>query len=95
MLKNLMPTSGIYSPNRYSNLNKEELDCLKVLSNNENIIILESDKGNTIVILNRCDYVDRMKELLSDSLKFQVTGLNNDNILRNLTNVRASFKGCS
>ena len=33
-----------------------------------------------------------MKELLSDSLKFQVTGLNNDNILRNLTNVRASFK---
>ena len=27
------------SPNRYSNLNKEELDCLKVLLNNENIII--------------------------------------------------------
>ena len=81
------------SPNRYSNLSKEEFECLKTLSNNKNIIIQKSDKGNAVVILNRSDYVDRMNEMLSDSSKFQKTNLNDKNILRHLTNVRKSFKG--
>ena len=81
------------SPNKFSNLSKEEFDCLKSLSDNKDLIIQKSDKGNAVVILNRCDYVERMNDLLSDSSKFRVANLDNGNILRHLTNVRKTFKG--
>ena len=37
-----------YSPNKNSNLTKEEFDCLKALSNKKDIVIQKSDKGNAI-----------------------------------------------
>ena len=64
-----------YSPHKYSNLNKEESDCLKNLSQNKDIVIQKSDKGNAVVILNKNDYVGRVKELLSDTSKFRVAGI--------------------
>ena len=39
------------------NLPKEEFDALKVLLKNKDIIVQKADKGNTVVILNRKDYV--------------------------------------
>ena len=39
------------------NLPKEEFDALKVLLKNKDFIVQKADKGNTIVILNRKDYV--------------------------------------
>ena len=80
------------NPNKFSNLNKNEFDCLKNLANNNDIIIQKSDKGNAIVILNRSDYVERINEMLSDTSKFEKSNLNNNNILRHLSNVRKSFK---
>ena len=79
------------SPGKYSNLTKEESDCLRNLSNNKELVIQKSDKGNAIVILNRIDYVDRVKELLLDSTKFQVTNIRDGKIMRHLANVRKSF----
>ena len=39
------------SPNKYSNLSKEEFHALSILSKNETLIIQKSDRGNAIVIL--------------------------------------------
>lgn len=41
--------------------------ALKSLNNNSNIIVSRSDKGNNIVILNKCDYLNKSNLLLNDN----------------------------
>ena len=53
------------------NINKEEYLALKGLSSNKNIILQKADKGNSVVLVNKADYIKRMKELLSDVSKFK------------------------
>ena len=53
------------------NLAKEEFVSLKsLLSKNANLSIQKSDKGNSIVIINKDDYLKKMRNILSDSRKF-------------------------
>ena len=80
------------NPDRFSNVTKDELACLKKLSLNKNIVIQKSDKGNAIVILDKDDYTNRVKELLSDNSKFLRANINKGKILRYLVNIRKSFK---
>ena len=51
------------------NLPKEEFDALKILLKNNDIIVQKTDKGSTFVILNRKDYVFKMKSILNDKVK--------------------------
>ena len=51
------------------NVTMEELDTLESLRSNKNIIIQKSDKGNSIVILNKTDYISKMEGLLADETK--------------------------
>ena len=53
------------------NLSKEEFDALKSLLENKDVIVQKPDKGNTVVILNRKDYVCKMKNILNDKSKCQ------------------------
>ena len=53
------------------NISKEEHVALKGLSANKDLIIQKSDKGNSVVLLNRNDYIKRMNEMLSDSSEFK------------------------
>ena len=53
------------------NISKEEHVALKGLSANNDLIIQKSDKGNSVVLLNRNDYIKRLNEILSDSSKFK------------------------
>ena len=52
------------------NLPKAEFDALKILFKNKDIIIQKADKGTTVVILNRKDYVCKMKNILNDIQSF-------------------------
>ena len=45
--------------------------ALKGLSTNKNIVIQKLAEGNSAVLLNRNDYIEQMKEMLSDSSKFK------------------------
>ena len=45
--------------------------ALKVLSKNKNIIIQKLDKGYSVVLLNRNDYIKQMNEISPDSSKFK------------------------
>ena len=47
------------------------MQVLRDLLSREDIIIQKSDKGNSVVILNKNDYLKRMKEILSDIDKFK------------------------
>ena len=46
--------------------------ALKGLSANNDLIVQKSDKGNSAVLLNRNDYINRLNEMLSDSSKFRL-----------------------
>ena len=65
------------------NLPKEEFDALKILKNKD-IIVQKADKGNTVVILNRKDYVWKMKNILIDKSNFQKVYIDHDKILNNV-----------
>ena len=43
---------------------------MKTLSKNKDLIIQKSDKGNSIVLINKADHLDKMYNILSDSEKF-------------------------
>ena len=53
------------------NITPDELKALKDLSSRKDIIIQKADKGNSVVILNKTDYIKRMTEMLSDIDKFK------------------------
>ena len=52
-------------------MSKPEFDALKKLSSNKDIVIQKSDKGNSVVIVNRDDYLRRMQEMVDDVSKFE------------------------
>ena len=56
----------------------------KILLKSKDIIIQKADKGNTVVILNRKDYVCKMKNILNDSSKFHKVYIDHDKILNQL-----------
>ena len=53
------------------NIIPDELKALKDLSSRKDIIIQKADKGNSVVILNKSDYIKRMTEMLLDIDKFK------------------------
>ena len=54
-----------------SNLSIDEAKALKNLTKQKDVMIQKSWKGNTIIILDKEFYIEKMKELLSDASKFE------------------------
>ena len=54
-----------------SNLSSSEAKALRNLTKQKDIIIQKADKGNSVVILDKESYIVKMKELLSDTSKFE------------------------
>ena len=44
---------------------------MKGLSSNKNIILQKTDKGNSVVLVKKADFIKRMRELLLDVSKFK------------------------
>ena len=58
-----------YNNNVLQHLSKEELLALQNLRKNKNIIIQKSDKGNSVVTVDKADCLDKMENLLNDTRK--------------------------
>ena len=54
-----------------NSLTKEEMTALIGLSKDKSIIVSKADKGNTIVIQNSSDYIDKIVKILEDKSKFE------------------------
>ena len=65
-------------PRYFSN---EEFLALQNLRKNKNIVIQKSDQGNSIVIADKPNYLDKMENLLNDTRKFGNINLKNYEIL--------------
>ena len=75
-----------YNKNPKQNLSKEELAALTNLSKNKDIVIQKSDKGNSVVIVDRDTYIKRMENVLSDQRKLEKVTLKNDAFLNFVVN---------
>ena len=53
-----------YNNNVPQHLSKEQFVTLQNLCKNKNIIIQKSDKGDSVVIVDKADYLDKMENLL-------------------------------
>ena len=69
------------------NLTKEELASLKSLSKNDSLIIQKSDKENSIAIINKDDYLQKMRNILCDSSKFSEICITKERHLNFLINI--------
>ena len=47
------------------NLTPSEFKALKRLSKHKNIVIQKADKGNTVVILDKCSYISAIEKNLN------------------------------
>ena len=76
LLKVAIKDSAFSSFNSYNkngaplNLTKEEFASLKSLSKNDSLIIQKSGKGNSIANINKDDYLQKLRNILSDSNNF-------------------------
>ena len=52
------------------NLSKKKLESLKNLSKNPDIVIQKSDKVNSVVILDKKVYLEKLKEMLNKNDQF-------------------------
>ena len=65
--------ADIYSRTyRPSNSALKKHGILKKLCKRSNIVVLKPDKGNSVVLFDRSDYVQRMLEIIGDSTKFEL-----------------------
>ena len=70
-----------------NNLSKEEHLALKHLIKNRDLVIQKPDKGNIVVILNKNDYISRMKVILNDSSKFQKLSIDQNKVLNHIVHM--------
>ncbi len=55
-----------------SNISKEEWNSLRSLSKNDDILILPADKGRCTVVLDRSQYDEKARDLLSDKNTYEL-----------------------
>ena len=51
---------------------------------NKELIFQKADIGNTVVLLNRKDYISKMKLIFADTLKFKKTQIDGSKVLNHL-----------
>ena len=64
------------------NLSNDEFIALQNLSKNKDSIIQKFDKGNSMVIVGRQDYIKKIDNILSDQQKFTVVNLKYETLLK-------------
>ena len=74
-----------YNNNVPQHVSKVEFYALINLSQNKQIIIQKSDKGYSIVIVDRDKYIEKIENFLSDQSKFHKTDVKDDNFLNFVT----------
>ena len=75
-----------------TNLTKSECKFLKELIQRKDLVIQKADKGNTVVITNRENYLKGMTSLLSDNSKFIQLNIDKSKWLNYIVNLEKKLK---
>ena len=83
---------------RFENLSEEEHEAFINLKSNKNIITQKAGKGNSVVIIARLSYVNKMEKLLSHRSKFFKIDFNRkhkvNQDIRHLLDMEFEIKSC-
>ena len=77
-----------YNYNSDINLTKNGGLVLNNLSNNKNIIIQKSDKGNSVVLLDKDKYLQEMSKTLNNNVMFEIFQFDHDKELNYILNLQ-------
>ena len=66
------------------NLPKAEIDALKSLIRKKELIIQKAYKGNAVALLNRKDYISKMKLISANTAKYNKTQIDDSTVLNRL-----------
>lgn len=72
---------------------RRTFQVLRSLANDRSIIVTKPDKGRGVVIMNRCDYLDKMHTIIDDPLTFHIidtdtTLINEDRLTNTLRRLK-------
>ena len=67
-----------------NDLPKADFDALKSLIRNKELIIQKTDRDNTVVLLNKKDYISKMKVILADTPKIKKIQIDDSKVVNNL-----------
>ena len=81
-----------YNKSPQQNISKEEVVALASLGKNKDIVIQKSDKGNSVVIVDKETYIKRMEIILSDQRKLERVTLKNNAFLNFVVNQKKKRK---
>ena len=70
-----------------NNLSREEHLALKELIKNRDLAIQKADKGNTVVILSKNDYISKMEVIFSNLSKFQKLFIDENKVSNNIVHM--------
>ena len=84
MCLHLFRDSGKVNEN---NLSKKKHLALKNLIKNRDLIIQKADKGNTVVTLNKNNYISKIKVILNVSSKFQKPSIDQSKVLNHIVHM--------
>ena len=73
--------------NSETNLTKNERLALNSLSNNKNITIQKSDKVNSVVLLDKDEYLEGVSKILNNNAKFEMLQFDHDKELNYILNL--------
>ena len=77
-----------------NNLSAEEINSLKALMRNKDIVIQKTDKDNTLVITEKDKYIEGVKLVFSDSIKFVQLNIAPDKYLNYIISIeKTTFQG--
>ena len=76
-----------------TNLSREGYIALKSLMKNKKLIIQKAAKGNTVALINRADYIFKIKPILKDTCKFENIEIYESKVLNNLINMENRIIG--
>ena len=62
------------------NLSYKEFTALQNLSKNEDLIIQKSDKSNSVVVVQRQDYLKKVNDFSSDQKKLSTVSVKDDTL---------------
>ena len=89
-----LPSFKLFSDNcKFENkFSAEEINSLKALMRNKNVIIQKADKGNTVAITDKQKYIEDVKGAISDSSKFFQFSNTPEKYLNYIINIEKKFK---
>ena len=75
------------------NLSRDEIKAMKQLKADKDCMVLTTDKGVALVVMDRCDYIRKAKELLDETNTYRTIQLDPTNKLKNnLINILRKIK---